>query len=205
MKSKVSTKERILEAALELFTRDGATEVTTHQIAAACGISAGNLYYHFRNKEEIIRALFAQALQRHEAQKASQPASGEFGDREVALQFLRDFNWRYRFFKRELPALLRRDPQLRAEFLAFQKQHLEELRKSFGAGAAQGVLRPLSEKDSGMLVEVIWLVSLCWPTYVEVSGGKTTREGIDRAADVLDWLVESIAGLAAPPKGRKQS
>jgi AcrR family transcriptional regulator len=204
MRAKVSTKERILEAALELFTRDGATEVTTHQIAAACGMSPGNLYYHFQNKEDIIRALFAQALQRHEAQKALQAASGGLGDRAVALQFLRDFNWRYRFFKRELPALLQRDPQLRAEFHTFQRQHLEELRNSLRAAAGQGVLRPLSERDSGLLVEVIWLVSLCWPTYIEVSGRKTTREGIDRAAEVLDWLVESIAGQEPPRKREKQ-
>jgi len=33
--------------------------VTTNHIAAV-GISPGNLYYHFRNKEGIIRAIFEQ-------------------------------------------------------------------------------------------------------------------------------------------------
>lgn len=41
------TKTRIQDAALELFNRRGATEVTTHDIAAGCGISPGNLYYHY--------------------------------------------------------------------------------------------------------------------------------------------------------------
>src|SRR5512137_3067511 len=52
------TRERILDAALVLFNADGSHAVSTRHIAARLGISPGNLYYHFGNKEEIVLCLY---------------------------------------------------------------------------------------------------------------------------------------------------
>ena len=54
----MSTREKILDTALALFNKEGTAAISTNHIAEAAGISPGNLYYHFRNKEEVIRELF---------------------------------------------------------------------------------------------------------------------------------------------------
>jgi AcrR family transcriptional regulator len=57
-----ATQFRILQAALELFNEHGTAAVSSNRIAERCGISKGNLQYHFRNKREIIYAVFQQAI-----------------------------------------------------------------------------------------------------------------------------------------------
>ena len=51
-------RERLLDTAPGLFNERWTAVVYTNHIAAAASISPGNLYYYFRNKEEIVRALF---------------------------------------------------------------------------------------------------------------------------------------------------
>ena len=53
--AKVNTYTRIINASLALFNEEGERNISTNHIAAHLGISPGNLYYHFRNKDEIIR------------------------------------------------------------------------------------------------------------------------------------------------------
>ncbi len=50
-------QQQITEAALQVIGQKGITGATTVEIASAAGISEGNLYRHFLNKEEIIKSV----------------------------------------------------------------------------------------------------------------------------------------------------
>ncbi|OSR66101.1 HTH-type transcriptional regulator AcrR [Pseudomonas syringae pv. actinidiae] len=60
MAPRTKTRERIVQASLELFNQQGERCITTNHIAAHMEISPGNLYYHFANKQVIIAELFTQ-------------------------------------------------------------------------------------------------------------------------------------------------
>jgi len=53
----VKNKDRIIKIAIELFNDYGTKVITTNHIAKEIGISPGNLYYHFKNKFDIIRSI----------------------------------------------------------------------------------------------------------------------------------------------------
>lgn len=53
-------RERILEAALELFAEQGYAASTTRELARRAGITEPVIYIHFRSKEEVLREVFRQ-------------------------------------------------------------------------------------------------------------------------------------------------
>jgi TetR/AcrR family fatty acid metabolism transcriptional regulator len=54
------TRERILQAATEVFARRGFHGARVADIAELAGIAYGLVYHHFRNKDEILAAIFSE-------------------------------------------------------------------------------------------------------------------------------------------------
>ena len=111
------TRERILKVSLVLFNHHGEANVTTGHIADELNISPGNLYYHFRNKDEIIHHLFA------EFERAMDLSPGEVTDAAnvmedmwLYLHLMFERIWAYRFLYRNLDDLLTRDTKLKSHF-----------------------------------------------------------------------------------------
>ena len=60
-----STKQKILDAALELFSTQGFEATSIAQIAEAVGIRKASLYSHFASKQAILDAIVETVLARH--------------------------------------------------------------------------------------------------------------------------------------------
>lgn len=67
--AKVSTRERILEVALDLFSENGYDQTSLREIAEQLGVTKAAIYYHFASKEEIFMALH---LRLHEIIRGSE-------------------------------------------------------------------------------------------------------------------------------------
>ncbi|MGH7666455.1 MAG: TetR/AcrR family transcriptional regulator [Candidatus Dormibacteria bacterium] len=52
-----STREVILQAALDLFTEQGFDKTSLREVAERVGVTKAALYYHFHSKEEILASL----------------------------------------------------------------------------------------------------------------------------------------------------
>jgi AcrR family transcriptional regulator len=56
------TRQRVIRAALELFTTRGYHDTTTAQIAKKAGIAEGTIYRHFPSKHQLLNELYRAAL-----------------------------------------------------------------------------------------------------------------------------------------------
>lgn len=54
------TRQRLLDTALELFAEKGPDVVTMKQIALQAGVTHGAMYWHFRNKQDLLNQLYQQ-------------------------------------------------------------------------------------------------------------------------------------------------
>jgi AcrR family transcriptional regulator len=61
-----ATRERIIEAADQLFYQQGFEQTSFSDIADAVQISRGNFYYHFKSKDDILQAVIAARMARVE-------------------------------------------------------------------------------------------------------------------------------------------
>jgi AcrR family transcriptional regulator len=62
-RSRLATRERLIEAATHLFATEGLHSVTSHDIAREAGVAAGTFYLHFRDKHDIFREIAFEAVQ----------------------------------------------------------------------------------------------------------------------------------------------
>jgi AcrR family transcriptional regulator len=185
-----ATQLRIVETALALFNAHGTAAVSVNRIATHCGISKGNLQYHFRDKRELIRALFQEAVREMDA--------GWYRDHLVptlehmAAMYVRQLQLiaRYRFFYRELAELLHQDPLLRRAFAENRGRRLRELAKFMLALQDHGLMRFPADKDRlRMMLEVTWILSENWLNYLGYPDRELTVEALlEGYAGILEVL-----------------
>jgi AcrR family transcriptional regulator len=84
------TRDRIYEAATELFARDGYHATSVAQISAAAGIQTGALYHHIKSKEEVLWEILRRYTGKALAAATSVTASGD--DPVVKLSRLIDIH-----------------------------------------------------------------------------------------------------------------
>ena len=73
----MSTKEKILDAALTLFAKNGYDGTSVEQVASIVGIKAPSLYKHYKGKEDILNALIDSAEARYEEMFGSEKNIGK--------------------------------------------------------------------------------------------------------------------------------
>jgi AcrR family transcriptional regulator len=163
------TRERILELSLRLFNDFGEPNVNTTLIAEQMAISPGNLYYHFKNKDDIIQSIFQQF--EHELDKLlavpNAPAPNRAPNVEDAWLFLHllfELIWKYRFFYRDLNNLLINSRKLEVRFKSMLEDEVNMARWLCNGLASRGELRASKAEIEALATNMV-VVATYWVSY----------------------------------------
>jgi AcrR family transcriptional regulator len=192
------TPQRILETSLALFNRFGEPHITTADIADEMNISPGNLYYHFRNKDDIIGALY-DALETELAPLLALPAGRAAGveDLWLLLHLLFERMREYRFFYRDLDEITSRNRRIAARFAGLSRRGENTVIELCRGLVATGEMCA-TEREIASLASNVTLVSTYWMSYQRIGGRHGGDAEGDEAAASLDRAAHQVLALIAP-------
>ena len=164
------TKDRILQISLQLFNERGERSVTTNHIAAELGISPGNLYYHFLNKQEIIKEL-AQQYQSETLEMLALPTDRPLNanDKIRYFQVLSNQLWAYRFIHRDVYHLVENNEDFRKVYPRFAGQVMQQGQKIYRAFVDAGLMK-MTDSEIEALIINLWIVLTNWTNFLYMSG-----------------------------------
>lgn len=175
----MGNRERIIEVCRQQMNQSGAHTIGTAHLCDSLSISPGNLYYHFRNKEEIIRALFDEMDVEFRLTFGG-PKSSKVSPLDYCQYYLQtlEIAWRHKFFFSDLPHLLRRDPLLAKDYRALQDWALDQLESIVRQVADQGnLVAPRGAAGYRSIAVNTWLIWNSWIPFAESrnADGEATR------------------------------
>lgn len=192
----MNTKDKILNKALELFNSEGSSNISTNHIAKALDMSTGNLYYHFKNKESIIRTLLQRMIEEYdEVFRENFPKKEDmilesllFDDTKTAIK--------YKFLYNELNILFKRDRELEAIFIENQTKREKVFNDIFKfLQEKEYIQKNISDFVLNNAIKIIWYLENFRFFRYELEGRDIKRlEDLDLQEILLERLIP-IYGL----------
>lgn len=138
----MSTKEKILSAALKCFNADGMVNVRLQHIADESGKSVGNLAYHFPNKQAIVLGLYKK-LETEQIELLHEfRIVPLFDNIDRLLETVFQHQQTYRFFYLDTLEVTRAFPEVQAEYQKHIETEVQQWLQILEFNTSRGVMSP---------------------------------------------------------------
>jgi len=194
------TRDRLIDAAVRLFSRPSGGLISIEAIAAEAGLTKGAFYHHFTDRAELLRAV-ARRVSPVEEMRAQIEPSIELGAREALIAITRAYYEAMRKradLVRNLAANSSQDPELARVVMAeIIGQGAPMMLAWFGLQIQKGRLRPI---DPSLLIQ-----GLFGPVFLLIVLGpgvfdELAQIGIHPAIDNVEAYVDMLLHGAAQPE-----
>lgn len=173
------TKKKILEAAIHLFNINGLPNVKLQHIADYCQISVGNLAYHYRTKDILLKTidnLIQADIESIVSSKKNFPYMIDF-DNQLSNYF-HCIN-KYAFYFLDVLELERCYPDLQKHRVESIVTMIKQINKWIDLNVKNEIIKPkISDNQHQITSRLIWMTISFWMTQQKVLGKKGSDEGL---------------------------
>jgi AcrR family transcriptional regulator len=188
----MSRKENILEAATELFAKQGFNGTATSEIARKAGVAQGTVFHHFKSKENLLISICDELVTEYVKgirEAALGPGTGWDALERVlkfSLDFLTDRTESITVAFRETRVLQHEAGELKDHFSNLMNQIIDVKRDCIERGQADGSIRQVDPHKTAFLL------------YILIKGiHHTQAHGLlqvpDLSSEVVEFCSQSLA------------
>ncbi len=163
----MKTRDRILEVGLRLFNQEGLAKVSTNRIATELEISPGNLYYHFKSKEQLVEWLFRRLESEIAPFTESSAMLGALDDLWLTLHLAFETMEKYRFVYADIDYLTREYPRLGERIKKMTTRAIASMSAMCGNLARSGVIEAEADQIDSLAFQIVFTAT-CWCTFVKL-------------------------------------
>lgn len=185
----VTTKQKILNKALELFNQNGITAVSLRSIANNLDMSIGNLQYHFKKREDIVEKLYLQLVDQLNQVTRINPENIIQYVFTKAKEIFRHL-YAYRFFLLDFVAITRNNSTIKKHYAALSQYREKQFLEIVNMLIQQGLFRPEQLKDEYKnLHKRIEVISNFWLSSELIQSDNLSEKVVDSYATIINYSI----------------
>lgn len=159
-------REKILETSVKLFNEKGCMQTSTRHVADELGISVGNLYYYFKNKEEIIINIY-----QHYMKSITEHLTTIEDEVDAAFDYYALFSRQMElerecsFLRLEISNLYKTYPTVKKTIEIKVLEKAKELKSLFLHQMKYGYITNMNESELEFICSNTWIIGSQWELY----------------------------------------
>jgi AcrR family transcriptional regulator len=150
----MNTKDKIYEAAVKIFAKDGFEKTTVDDIAAKSKLAKGTIYYYFKSKDEVFLEMIDNGISKfnEELGKKMKGSKSPKDKMEKLLDVQLDFYEKYKdFYKVLFSEFWRLEPKWKKEIDKIREGYFSMIKKIIEEGKKEGCFRKDVDSSSAAI------------------------------------------------------
>lgn len=187
MKKKINTKIKIKQSAMKLFNEKDSLSITTNHIAKQADISPGNLYYHYKNKEEIVLDLYMELSSKFMELNSFENMLMHENFFEAMDNMFNQYAklfFEYKFLLRDATVLIAMDSNLKKAFTKNQEIRISQIEGLLKYLIKEGLIKELNRSSLNKRAKLHWFITAYWQTFASTTGD-VTLETLQESKEVF--------------------
>jgi len=177
-------KNKIINATIDLSNEMGIHRVTTNHVIERLAISPGTFYYHFKNREEIIRKIFDRITVEFDGLFSGDINSFTMQDFIMIIRKMYRLYYRYRTFYYNLPMLLDRDEILEESYRKNYRLKRDKLLALTLYLEEKGILKKFDTDDErNCYLENLWILSDYRLSFLRATGEGEDTDFVEKGTE----------------------